>query len=152
MAGKRGILHFRASQNSAVAESSAVRVRGCVRDARLLARRSIIEENAMLPETQVSLPTSQWRVEANRRNAQRSTGPRTVAGKNNLRRNALKHGLTAEKLVVVGEDAAGFQATRPAAGSDLVPGFATGLGDSPSALGSLEFGSLAWFRSNSISA
>ena len=37
--------------------------------------------------------TSAARVEANRRNAQRSTGPRTTEGKQKSSRNALKHGL-----------------------------------------------------------
>jgi hypothetical protein len=36
---------------------------------------------------------SQRKIEANRRNALRSTGPRTEAGKARSRRNALKHGL-----------------------------------------------------------
>src|SRR5947208_1307226 len=39
-------------------------------------------------------------VEANRRNAQRSTGPRTPAGKARSRRNALKDGLTASTLLL----------------------------------------------------
>ncbi|RUL81179.1 hypothetical protein, partial [Tautonia sociabilis] len=38
-------------------------------------------------------------IEANRRNAQRSTGPRTPEGKARSRRNGLKHGLAAEVLV-----------------------------------------------------
>ena len=75
----------------------------------------------MARETRGGLPTSQRRVEANRRNASRSTGPRTAAGKNNVRRNALKHGLTAEKLVVVGEDAAEFQAMADAHHADIQP-------------------------------
>ena len=37
-------------------------------------------------------PTSQRRIDANRRNAQRSTGPRTPQGKKRSSRNALKHG------------------------------------------------------------
>lgn len=38
--------------------------------------------------------TSQAKILANRKNAQRSTGPRTGAGKLNSRRNARKHGLS----------------------------------------------------------
>jgi hypothetical protein len=44
------------------------------------------------------------RVEANRRNATRSTGPRTACGKSRVRLNALKHGLTATIPVIPGED------------------------------------------------
>src|SRR5262245_37177102 len=39
--------------------------------------------------------TSEARIEANRRNAKKSTGPRTEAGKRKSSQNALKHGLTA---------------------------------------------------------
>jgi len=51
---------------------------------------------------------SDARREANRRNALKSTGPKTPEGKEKSRRNALTHGLTA--LVIVAEDAATFQA------------------------------------------
>ena len=37
--------------------------------------------------------TSQRKIEANRRNAQKSTGPKTEEGKNKVRFNALQHGL-----------------------------------------------------------
>jgi hypothetical protein len=63
----------------------------------------------MSPENTAARPTSQKRIEANRRNARKSTGPRTVEGKSIVRRNALRHGLAAEKLVVLGEDAEEFQ-------------------------------------------
>ena len=39
--------------------------------------------------------TSEAKIAANRRNAQRSTGPRTALGKARVRRNALRHGLAA---------------------------------------------------------
>jgi hypothetical protein len=63
----------------------------------------------MSSEATSTFPSSQKRIEANRRNAKKSCGPRTAEGKNVARRNALKHGLTAEKLVVLGEDADEFQ-------------------------------------------
>jgi hypothetical protein len=44
-------------------------------------------------------------IEANRRNALKSTGPRTQDGKMNSRQNAVRHGLTAETVVVPIEDA-----------------------------------------------
>jgi hypothetical protein len=46
---------------------------------------------------------SEARIAANRRNARRSTGPKTAEGKEKSRANALKHGLCAS--VIVQEDA-----------------------------------------------
>ncbi len=46
---------------------------------------------------------SEKQLAANRRNAQKSTGPRTEAGKQSSRRNAMKSGLYAESLVIRGE-------------------------------------------------
>ena len=43
------------------------------------------------------------KVRANRENAKKSTGPRTVSGKEKISGNALTHGLTAEKHVIIGE-------------------------------------------------
>ncbi len=50
------------------------------------------------------------RAEINRRNATRSTGPKSPAGKMRVRMNALKHGLRAQTLVLPGEDEAAYQA------------------------------------------
>ncbi len=51
------------------------------------------------------------RVEANRRNAQHSTGPRTAEGKSRTRLNSLKHGMTAKVIVLLdGEDGELFHA------------------------------------------
>jgi hypothetical protein len=47
-------------------------------------------------------------IAANRTNAQWSTGPRTAAGKAVAARNARKHGLFANEVLAVGEDAANF--------------------------------------------
>ena len=44
------------------------------------------------------------RAETNRANSQHSTGPRTVAGKENSRYNALRHGLTSQMVVMPTED------------------------------------------------
>ena len=49
---------------------------------------------------------------ANRRNAAKSTGPRTKSGKTRSSRNALKHGLSAEQVVMLDEDPAAFEALR----------------------------------------
>jgi hypothetical protein len=43
--------------------------------------------------------TSLRQLEANRRNALKSTGPKTEDGKQQSRRNAIKHGLTAETVI-----------------------------------------------------
>jgi hypothetical protein len=48
--------------------------------------------------------TSLRQIEANRRNALKSTGPTTSAGKDRSRRNALRHGLSAETVVTPIED------------------------------------------------
>ena len=47
--------------------------------------------------------TSQKRIEANRRNAQRSKGPRTPAGKARSSKNALSHGVFARQVLLPGE-------------------------------------------------
>jgi hypothetical protein len=49
-------------------------------------------------------------IEANRGNALRSTGPKTAAGKRRSRRNAVRHGLTAETVVVALEDIEDYRA------------------------------------------
>ena len=43
------------------------------------------------------------KVRANRKNAKKSTGPKTLSGKEKISGNALTHGLTAEKHVIIGE-------------------------------------------------
>jgi len=47
-------------------------------------------------------------IAANRRNAAKSTGPKTAAGKAVASRNALRHGLTARQVVIQGEGLADF--------------------------------------------
>src|SRR5882724_7913569 len=48
--------------------------------------------------------TSLRQIEANRRNALRSTGPGTTEGKQQSRQNAIRHGLCAETVVELAED------------------------------------------------
>jgi hypothetical protein len=54
--------------------------------------------------------TTLRQIEANRRNALRSTGPKTDDGKRRSRRNAVRHGLTAETVVRDLEDAEDYKA------------------------------------------
>jgi hypothetical protein len=51
---------------------------------------------------------SQRQIDANRRNAQKSTGPKTPEGRAAVRSNALRHGLTAQHAVLCGEKKAEF--------------------------------------------
>jgi hypothetical protein len=65
---------------------------------------------------------SSARAEASRRNGARSCGPRTPEGKARSSQNALKHGLRAQKFVVVGDEkAAEFAALEEALVDELAP-------------------------------
>jgi hypothetical protein len=62
--------------------------------------------------------TSFRQIEANRRNALRSTGPKTDEGKQRTSQNAIRHGLTAETVIVPLEDADDYQAFEQAVTAD----------------------------------
>ena len=53
--------------------------------------------------------TSDKKREANRRNARKSTGPRTPEGKSAVRLNAFKHGLLSQEVLLPWEDGEAFQ-------------------------------------------
>ncbi len=60
-------------------------------------------------------------IQANRSNAQKSTGPRTPEGKERASQNALKHGLLAREAVIQGEDPAEFELYREQMLQELAP-------------------------------
>jgi hypothetical protein len=60
-------------------------------------------------------------IAANRRNARRSTGPRTVAGKRASSRNTLRHGLTARRHAIPAEESDGFDGFRAEMRKELAP-------------------------------
>jgi hypothetical protein len=63
--------------------------------------------------------TSVRKIEANRRNAQKSTGPKTDCGKQRASLNAIRHGLTAETVVTPLEDPEDYKAFEQAIISDF---------------------------------
>jgi hypothetical protein len=65
--------------------------------------------------------TSYRQIEANRRNAVKSTGPKTEAGKQVSRCNAVRHGLTAETVLTTLEDTEDYKAFEAAITADYDP-------------------------------
>ena len=64
---------------------------------------------------------SNKQLEANRVNALKSTGPRSLEGKLISRGNALSHGLTARKHLIVGDDPVEFEEYRDNLWQELQP-------------------------------
>jgi hypothetical protein len=58
------------------------------------------------------MSSSDRQIEANKLNAERSTGPRTPAGKTTVSMNAMKHGLTARDVILPNENRCDFEAFR----------------------------------------
>ena len=65
--------------------------------------------------------TSDRQADANRRNAQKSTGPKTPEGKAAVRLNALRHGLLSQELLLPGEDEAALMGFAERLMADLQP-------------------------------
>ena len=65
--------------------------------------------------------TEERQRQANRRNAKRSTGPRTDAGKKKVRGNAIKHGLTSRLPLLPNEDPVELEALRLDLHQELSP-------------------------------
>jgi hypothetical protein len=64
---------------------------------------------------------TQKQIEANKKNAKNSTGPKTQNGKENASKNSLKHGLTAQKTVIETESQADFDLYRENFLKELAP-------------------------------
>jgi hypothetical protein len=63
--------------------------------------------NQSSPETSTpKRPVSERSIQANRRNALRSTGPKTARGKRTVARNAIRHGLLTREVVISAGDGA----------------------------------------------
>jgi hypothetical protein len=65
--------------------------------------------------------TTEKQIAANRENAKKSTGPKTVEGKRKARRNAFRHGLAAETLIEPIEDLAAYGAVARKINEDYRP-------------------------------
>ncbi len=65
--------------------------------------------------------TSEKQIQANQRNARKSTGPNTPEGKAAARYNATKHGLLAEEVLLPGEDAETLKALGQSLRGELQP-------------------------------
>src|ERR1700693_3711770 len=79
------------------------------------------EQSPVVPEKP---PISARKIQANRENSLKSTGPTSQAGKNRVRGNSYKHGLLAKALFrrpVDGEDAGEFYRFFKALRRDLQP-------------------------------
>ena len=67
------------------------------------------------------MKTTRAQIKANRKNAKKSTGPRSEEGKAVVAKNALKHGLLARDTVLPGEDPAEFDSQLSALEADIQP-------------------------------
>jgi len=56
-----------------------------------------------------AIATSEKQIEANRRNALKSTGPKTPQGKAAVRNKAIKHGLLSQEVLLPNEDGAALR-------------------------------------------
>jgi hypothetical protein len=85
---------------------------------------STADRDSTVPEDMPSKKpeaTSEKQIAANRRNAARSTGPKSPEGKDAIKLNALKHGLLAKGALLPGEDSDSFQELSDRMCGDLQP-------------------------------
>ena len=67
------------------------------------------------------MTVSAAKLEANRRNSQRSCGPTSEAGKSRSKLNAVKHGMRAATLVLLDEDSQALEDPRADWAASLLP-------------------------------
>ena len=67
------------------------------------------------------MAVSEAKLEANRRNSQKSCGPRSQTGKQRSKLNAVKHGMRAATLVLLDEDAEALDDRKAAWAASLMP-------------------------------
>jgi hypothetical protein len=72
--------------------------------------------------------TTEKQILANRQNAQKSTGPRSVQGKEKVSGNRIAHGILSSKLLLTGEDPDEYQSLLDALQGQLRPSGALELG------------------------
>src|SRR5262245_40990569 len=75
----------------------------------------------LVSRSESSIMVSQRRLEANRLNAKRSTGPKTESAKALASRNSLKHGLTSQQIVIGDEDPHHYEELRRGLEKDFKP-------------------------------
>ncbi len=89
---------------------------------RIVARRRLADQARASEQNRLnalSPMTSLRQIEANRRNALKSRGPRTEKGKKRSRCNAVRHDLTAETVLEVLEDPEDYKAFELSVTSDF---------------------------------
>ena len=99
----------------AIRSSSLRRRRRPVRSAGGKSRHSNVLENMRMSRPAAAAsrrPVSPRKLAANRRNATRSTGPRTAAGKQRSAQNAIRHGMFCREAVLACESPAAFEQVR----------------------------------------
>src|SRR5205814_3239946 len=85
-------------------------------------RRPLMAASKKSIASSVKRPISRKRVRANRRNAKKSTGPKTVEGKRIVSRNALVHGLRSQHFLILPyENSAEYREFEEAMERDCLP-------------------------------
>jgi hypothetical protein len=67
------------------------------------------------------MPASEAKIASNRQNSLKSTGPKTVEGKERSRQNGLKHGMAGSGVVLVAEDVGEVERRNEALQAELAP-------------------------------